>query len=139
MPLWLRTFVERTQMDLLSKNAKNIAKIYLVAFIALPLAGCSFYDVIPSPIVSSIANIFPIDAALVMTTDKTIEDHVVSGASGKDCSTVRREQGRTYCVEDEINPAPKVTCYSSIGDVTCYSKSDENIPKEKIVGSAQYQ
>ncbi|MCK4939397.1 MAG: hypothetical protein KAR80_03820 [Rhodospirillaceae bacterium] len=129
-------------MNSVNKNTKNIAKnitrVCSIAFVGLWLSGCEFYQVLPKPIVSTVANIFPIDAALVMTTDKTIEDHVVSGASGKDCSTVRREQGRTYCVEDEANPAPKVTCYSSIGDVTCYSKPDENIPKEKVVGSAQY-
>lgn len=87
---------------------------------------------------STIGNIFPIDTALVMTTDKTIADHAVSAASGKDCKTTRQEQGRTYCVEDEPNPAPTVACYNTIGDVTCYSQPDASVPKEKIVGSAKY-
>lgn len=122
----------------MKKSVKNIARFSGVALMALWLGGCEFYDVLPNALVSTTANIFPINAALVMGTDKTIEDHVVSRASGKDCSTVRREQGRTYCVEDEPNPAPEVTCYSSIGDVTCYSNPDKNIPQEKIVGSADY-
>ena len=64
------------------------------------------------------------DFATVGLTDKTIEDHVVSAISGKDCSTVRTNQGRTYCAEDELNPEPKVHCYRTLGEVTCYDKPD---------------
>lgn len=64
------------------------------------------------------------DWATVGLTDKTIEDHVVSVISGKNCSTVRTNQGRTYCVEDELNPEPKVHCYRTLASVTCYDKPD---------------
>jgi len=119
-------------------SGKHLIRISTAAFLAAFLSGCSFYDVMPKPIMSTIGNMFPIDTALIMTTDKTIADHAVSAASGKDCRTTRQEQGRTYCVEDEPNPAPEVTCYNTIGDVTCYSRPDANVPKEKIVGSAKY-
>ncbi len=47
-----------------------------------------------------------INAAFLVTTDKTMEDHVISLASGKNCSTVRVDTGRSYCEEDELNPSP---------------------------------
>ncbi|MDH5187600.1 MAG: hypothetical protein OEW37_01440 [Rhodospirillaceae bacterium] len=122
----------------MTSSGKHLIRASSFAFLVTLLSGCTFYQALPKPILSTIGNIFPIDTALVMTTDKTIADHVVSGASGKNCKTTRQEQGRTYCVEDEPNPAPAVTCYNTIGDVTCYSQPDANIPNEKIVGSAKY-
>ena len=65
-----------------------------------------------------------LDAGTVVTTDKSTVDHAVSFFSGKNCSTVRLEAGRTYCVEDELNPTPAVHCYRTLGEVTCYSRRD---------------
>ena len=59
-------------------------------------------------------------AATVVTTDKTITDHAISLISGKDCSTVRTEQGRSFCKEDEVNPEPNVYCFQTIGGIDCY-------------------
>lgn len=109
-----------------------------VIAMALLLSGCDFYSVLPSTIISTVANIAPIDTAVILSTDKTIADHMVSMSSGKDCSTVRREQGRTYCVEDEKTPRPEVVCFKSLGDITCYSKDDPLLPKENQVASDQY-
>ena len=64
------------------------------------------------------------DVLTVVGTDKTIVDHIVSVSSGKNCSTVRREQGLHYCEEDEPNVQPQVYCYNTIGRVTCYNRPD---------------
>ena len=64
------------------------------------------------------------EAISIMGTDKTVVDHIVSIGSGKDCSTIRREQGRTYCVEDEVQINQNIHCYKSIGSVTCYDRPD---------------
>lgn len=64
------------------------------------------------------------DALTVIGTDKTIVDHVVSINSGKNCSTVRREQGLHYCEEDEPAVNPHVYCYNTLGRVTCYDRPD---------------
>ena len=49
-----------------------------------------------------------ISGAFLMATDKTMEDYVISAASGKNCSTVRAGTGRSYCEEDGLNPSPSV-------------------------------
>ena len=65
-----------------------------------------------------------VDGASVVVTDKTLADHAISLYSGKHCSSVRLEQGLTYCVEDEKHIAPLVHCYSTLGGVTCYDRPD---------------
>ncbi len=75
-----------------------------------------------------------LDAGSVMTTDKTLADHVVSWASGKDCSSVRWELGRTYCKEDEPRPVAHVYCYRTLGDVTCYDRPDPYGNQEQRMG-----
>lgn len=65
-----------------------------------------------------------IEGATVVGTDKTMTDHAISLYKGKNCSTVRKEKGLSYCVEDEPNPAPKVHCYPTLGTPTCYDDPD---------------
>ncbi len=65
-----------------------------------------------------------VDGAVVIGSDKTMIDHVISMASGKDCSLVRKERGMTYCKEDEVVPRPEVYCYRELAKVTCYDKPD---------------
>jgi len=74
------------------------------------------------------------DWAAVGITDKTLEDHAVSAYSGKNCSTVRTNQGRTYCEEDEKNPQAQVHCYPTLGKVTCYKKADPYKDNQQRVG-----
>lgn len=62
----------------------------------------------------------------LMGTDKTVVDHVISIGSGKDCSTVRREKGLTYCVEDTPVAQQNLYCYRDLGGVTCYDKPAPN-------------
>ena len=57
-------------------------------------------------------SVFPpyamVNGVFLAATDKTMEDHVISAASGKNCSTVRAGTGRSYCAEDGLNPGPSV-------------------------------
>ncbi|CCQ74075.1 hypothetical protein [Magnetospira sp. QH-2] len=79
-----------------------------------------------------------LEAGTVMVTDKTFGDHIVSWAAGKDCSTVRWEQGRTYCKEDEPRPEPAVFCYQSLGDVVCYDRPDPHNNAHQKVGEYEH-
>ncbi len=63
-----------------------------------------------------------LEGASAIVTDKTITDHIVSIASGKNCSTVRTERGLYYCEEDEPKGETRVYCYKTIGAVTCYDR-----------------
>jgi hypothetical protein len=55
----------------------------------------------------------------VIITDKTLVDHIVSLAYGKDCSTVRYLDGDYYCKRPP-KPQPPLYCYPSLGDIVCY-------------------
>ena len=103
---------------------------------ALALSACTeIYSIVPRAAVKTVGNFSIIGAGLVMATDKTLSDHLVSYQTGKDCSTVRAEQGRTYCREDEPNPMPVVHCYQTLGDVTCYSAPDPARKPGEAIGN----
>jgi hypothetical protein len=76
--------------------------------------------------------------ASVVSTDKTLTDHAVSYLSGKDCYTVRKETGRSYCKEDERNPTPTVHCYRNLGGVSCYDEQNPYGDRRKEVGVEGY-
>ena len=64
------------------------------------------------------------EAVSLMGSEKTLVDHAVSIGSGKDCSTVRKERGLTYCVEDMPQIRQNIFCYRDLGGVTCYDRPD---------------
>jgi hypothetical protein len=72
------------------------------------------------------------DGASVVGTDKTLVDHAISLYKKKNCSSVRKEQGLTYCVEDEPNPAPNVHCYPTLGAPDCFAAPDPYLGQQKI-------
>jgi len=109
--------------------------ILIVSACLLVSACTDFYSIAPRGIIKTAANVNIVNTGVTMASDKTIGDHLVSFQSGKDCSTVRVEQGRTYCKEDEPNPIPDVHCYRTIGDVTCYSEPDPQRHLDDRIGN----
>ena len=87
------------------------------------LAGCSL-----------VPGVAEVQGAFVIGTDKTIEDHAISLASGKNCSSVRREKGLTYCEEDEPKVNPNIYCYKTLAKVTCYDRPDPYGGRQKKMG-----
>jgi hypothetical protein len=65
-----------------------------------------------------------IDGASVVGSDKTLGDNAISIYTGKNCSTIRVEQGLAYCEEDEVVPAPEAYCYRTLAKVTFYDRPD---------------
>ena len=65
-----------------------------------------------------------VEGVTAVGTGKPLSDHVVSYMSGKNCSTVRSNTGRSYCEENEANSQPKVWCYRTIGQAVCYDRPD---------------
>jgi hypothetical protein len=92
---------------------KSVMRIIAAAIACLFVASCS-----------AATPYAMVDGATVITTEKTMADHVISLASGKDCSLVRLEQGTTYCEEDEVVPHPNLFCYRELAGVTCYDRPD---------------
>lgn len=106
------------------RNAAVIAGLLL-------LAACG------NPLVTYQATYFPFAEADVLTTiatGKPIADHVYSLYTGKNCAYTRMQAGRTYCVEDEANPAPQVRCYRTLGSVDCFGADDPRKGRYQEVG-----
>lgn len=81
-----------------------------------------------------VAPIVAAEGVSAVGTGKTFSDHLVSYASGKDCSTERANSGRTYCVENENNPTPKIWCYRTIGKPVCYDRPDPYQGNQRKIG-----
>ena len=75
-----------------------------------------------------------IEGVTVVGTGKTISDHVVSFATGKNCSTARKNTGKHYCEEDEIAVPDEVFCYNTLGDVTCYASPAPHGENQRHLG-----
>jgi hypothetical protein len=75
-----------------------------------------------------------VGSASIAATDKTPWDHAISWISEKDCSTMRMNMGLTYCREDEIDPTPRMHCYRTIGEVTCYTRYDPYNGRQQSLG-----
>ena len=92
------------------------------------LAGCDpLYDIAVHPATMGFT---AVNVATVVATDKTVPDHVVSLATGADCSLVRYSTGGYYCVQPmPANTAveTRLYCYTSLGGITCY---DTRLPGE---------
>ena len=74
-----------------------------------------------------------VEGAFVVGTKKTMSDHIISMTSGKNCSSVRREKGMTYCEEDEVAPKYESYCYRTLGNVTCYDRPNPFNGRQQIV------
>ena len=64
--------------------------------------------------------ILAIDGLAVVTSGKTISDHIVSYGLEKNCSTIRRQTGQNYCEEDDFTTPEEIYCYKSLGSVDCF-------------------
>lgn len=96
----------------------------ILAIVALGLVGgCSL-----------VPGVAEVQGAFVMGTQKTMEDHVISLSSGKNCSSVRKEQGLTYCIEDEAQIKQNLYCYQTLGTVTCYDRPDPMGGRQNRIG-----
>ncbi len=74
-----------------------------------------------------------LNAGSIIASDKTLVDHAISTLSGKDCATVRKEAGLTYCKEDEAVALQPMYCYPTLGDVTCYPSRDPYHGRQRTV------
>ena len=83
---------------------------------------------------SGCTSIVGLDAVSIMGTDKSIVDHAVSLSSGKNCSSLRLEQGRYYCEEDTTEIRTQVYCYNTLGRPTCYDRPDPTRPVSEKLG-----
>ncbi len=81
----------------------------------LPLAGCGMSDTLGA-VVGVGANVIS-----VTTIQRSPADAVYSLVTGKDCSIVRLDEGKTYCRPVEPPPEPPAFCTRGLGAVTCWA------------------
>ncbi|MBL6864918.1 MAG: hypothetical protein ISQ90_09015 [Rhodospirillales bacterium] len=103
-------------------------KIYML-MLSILLSSCA--AVSPAPI--AMTDMMALDGVTVMTTGKTISDHVISYTSGKNCSTVRLQTGQNFCEEDDYSVPEEIYCYNSLGNVNCFSSPPPYGEKDKTV------
>lgn len=65
------------------------------------------------------------NAASVVVFGRAIPDLVVSATSGRDCSVVRLDQGKSYCRPLEELPMPQPYCTRSLAVVDCWLNPEE--------------
>jgi hypothetical protein len=80
----------------------------------LPLAGCGV-----SANLAAVVGVAA-TAGTVATIQRTHFDAVYSLLTGRDCSMVRQDEGKTYCRPVEPEPEPPPFCTRSLGAVDCW-------------------
>ena len=95
-----------------------LLKLNYFLMLSVLFSGCS--AVTNAPV--NMKGMMAIDGMTVVTTGKTVSDHVISYASGKNCSTIRRQIGQNFCEEDDLSEPEEIFCYNTLGNVNCFLK-----------------
>jgi hypothetical protein len=84
----------------------------------LPLAACGVSDNLAAAVGVAAT------VGTVAVIQRTPVDAVYSLATGRDCSMVRLDQGKSYCRPVEPKPEPPPFCTRSLGSVDCWQDRD---------------
>jgi hypothetical protein len=95
---------------------RGMKMIILAGF--LPLAGCGWSDNLIATVMVGTT------IGSVATIQRSPADAVYSWWTGRDCSVVRLDQGKTYCRPVEPPPEPPPFCTRSLGSVNCWQDPD---------------
>jgi hypothetical protein len=95
------------------------------------LAGCGipFFEPVEALAVASIATV-PIFG-------RSLPDIIYSGISGKDCSVVRLEQGRSYCRPTDPPIEVARVCTRSLGTVDCWINPETLVSPARGLADSQ--
>jgi len=87
----------------------------------LPLAGCGLS--------TNLAATVGVAAGVgsIATIHRSPADAVYSFFTGRDCSIVRLDEGKSYCRPVEPPPEPPAFCTRSLGSVNCW-RDPETVP-----------
>ena len=96
----------------------KLVRLFILIVAVMGLSACSGV----SAYMANFPAMMGIEGVTAAGTGKTIGDHMASFATGKNCSTVRKNTGRHYCEEDEMAMPRQIYCYYTLGDVSCYAE-----------------
>ena len=91
-------------------HAAKILRLFALLALAGATNGC----------IKTAVTVVGVSVAAVPLIGRTLGDAIVSGISGKDCSLVRLDAGKSYCAPEEAPPAKPVVCTRSLGIVDCW-------------------
>ena len=91
-----------------------IRPVLPLLLVAALLAGCANWTEPTGAFVAA-------NAASVVVFGRSIPDLAVSGISGKDCSVVHLDQGKSYCTPPEPPPGTPRFCTRSLARVDCWA------------------
>ncbi len=83
----------------------------------LVLAGCASMEAPAGAFVAA-------EAASVPVLGRGIGDTVYSAVTGKNCSIVRLDEGKTYCKPIAPPPPPQPFCTRTLGTIDCWKNPD---------------
>lgn len=89
--------------------------VLLLGFSAGGLCGCVTPDFLPAIVVGSTT------IASVAVIGRSPVDALYSLVSGKDCSVVRLDEGKSYCRPVDLPPQPPAFCTRTLGSVNCWA------------------
>ncbi|RUQ70848.1 hypothetical protein [Azospirillum doebereinerae] len=84
---------------------------------AVAVGGCSS----PPPLVPTLIGV---DMIALNATKKTVGDHIVSAATGRDCSIISFSESGDYCPDKVVVDRSRVYCYRTLADVECHHIPD---------------
>ncbi|WP_449233613.1 hypothetical protein [Azospirillum doebereinerae] len=93
------------------------AILAVTALAAVAVGGCSS----PPPLVPSL---IAVDIITLNATKKTVGDHIVSAATGRDCSVISLSETGDYCPDKVVVDRSRVYCYRTLADVECHHIPD---------------
>ena len=117
-----------------------MGRFFFLSIVLLTLSGC---------LIASGPGLFVASVASFVNTKKTGADHVLSWATGQNCSTLAYSKGEDYCQPKEgagldyanigpggasdENAAAGAYCYRTIGTVTCYTNPDPSASAQALL------
>ena len=108
-----------------------MARSLLLAMMAmLPLGGC-----VSGPMMAAGA---AATGGGLVATGKTPVDHVAGWVLGQDCSAVRLENRRPWCVPIPTAAAPVPYCTRTIGSVNCWTEPPPGSPQRGVADPGPY-
>ncbi len=116
-------------METAPKNGESGVVVRFVLLMGLLVLGACSAATSASSVAPQAALL---EGLTVIGTDKTVGDHVISFATGKNCSVVRKQLGKTYCEEDELGHVDEVYCYRTLAKVTCYAEPSPHGEQHRV-------
>ena len=107
-------------------------RVLVAGLVALMVAACSAEPLVPT--------LLPIGLGASMATlpqtKKTPTDHLMSWATGRDCSMIHYEQDGAFCQDPprEIDRR-NLYCFKTLGGVECHQRPDPYYGNERVLAS----